>query len=49
MKNEVPIFFHQNFYGISDVDSLKGFIVGVKKGDANETFLRFPLPTVLPL
>ncbi|SHG75398.1 PAS domain S-box-containing protein/diguanylate cyclase (GGDEF) domain-containing protein [Thermosyntropha lipolytica DSM 11003] len=37
---EVPIFFHQNFYGISNVDSLKGFIVGVKRGDASEAFLR---------
>lgn len=37
---EVPIFFHQNFYGISDVNSLRGVIVGVKKGDASEAFLR---------
>lgn len=37
---EVSIFFHQNFYGISDAESLKGFIVGVKKGDASEAFLR---------
>lgn len=37
---EVPIFFHQNFYGISDADSLKGVIVGVKSGDASEAFLR---------
>lgn len=31
---EVPIFFHNNISGIVDADSLKGFTVGVKAGDA---------------
>jgi PAS domain S-box-containing protein len=31
---EVPIFFHNSVSGIVNVDSLKGFAVGVKEGDA---------------
>lgn len=30
---EVPIFFHKNISGITDVNSLKGFRVAAKKGD----------------
>lgn len=30
---EVPIFFRKNISGITDVNSLKGFTVGAKKGD----------------
>jgi len=30
----VPIFFHKNISGIVDANSLKGFTVGVKAGDA---------------
>ncbi len=38
-KIEVPIFFHKNLSGIVDIDSLKGFTIGVKEGDACiETF-----------
>ena len=36
----VPIFFHKDIGGISGVDSLSGFTVGVKKGDACIDFLR---------
>ncbi|WP_300161390.1 PAS domain S-box protein [Solidesulfovibrio sp.] len=32
---EVPIFVHKDLGGIRDPDSLKGFAVGVKKGDAS--------------
>ncbi len=31
---EVPIFFHKNISGITDISSLHGFVVGVKDGDA---------------
>ncbi|MEI7431097.1 MAG: EAL domain-containing protein [Betaproteobacteria bacterium] len=31
---EVPIFFHKSISGITDADSLKGFTIGVKDGDA---------------
>jgi diguanylate cyclase (GGDEF)-like protein/PAS domain S-box-containing protein len=31
---EVPIFFHKSLGGITDADSLRGFSVGVKDGDA---------------
>ncbi len=37
---EVPIFFHQNISGITDVWSLRGFSVAVKKGDATVDFLK---------
>ena len=30
----VPIFFHKDISGIEDLSSLKGFVVGVKRGDA---------------
>ena len=33
-KLDVPIFFHQSISGIVNVDSIKGFTVGVKDGDA---------------
>ena len=36
---DVPIFFHRNISGISDIDSLRGFTVGVKSGDACIDFL----------
>ncbi|MBC2723342.1 HD domain-containing phosphohydrolase [Desulfosporosinus sp.] len=31
---EVPIFFHKNISGITDVNSLRGFKVAAKKGDS---------------
>jgi PAS domain S-box-containing protein len=31
---EVPVFFNKNISGISDIGSLAGFTIGVKKGDA---------------
>ena len=31
---DVPIFFHKNLGGITDIASLKGFTIGVKAGDA---------------
>jgi PAS domain S-box-containing protein len=37
---EVPVFFHRNISGITDAWSLKGFPVGIKKGDAAVDFLR---------
>ncbi len=36
----VPIFFHDSIGGISSVDSVKGFTVGVKDGDACIEMLR---------
>lgn len=30
---DVPIFFHENIAGITNIDSLKGFAVGAKRGD----------------
>lgn len=32
---DVPIFVHKDIEGIHDVDSLRGFAVGVKRGDAS--------------
>lgn len=37
---EVPIFFNKNITGIVDAESLIGFKVGVKKGDACIAFLK---------
>lgn len=37
---EVPIFFHQDISGITDVRSLRGFPVAVKKGDTAVDFLK---------
>jgi len=37
---EVPIFFNKNISGIENTDSLKGFKVGVKKGDNAINVLR---------
>ncbi len=37
---EVPVFFHRNISGITGAESLKGFAVGVKKGDAAVDFLK---------
>nr|AOO54626.1 multi-sensor hybrid histidine kinase [uncultured bacterium] len=37
---EVPIFFDKEIGGITDIDSLKGFVVGVKEGDAAVDLLR---------
>jgi hypothetical protein len=37
---EVPVFFHRNISGITDAWSLKGFPVGIMKGDAAVDFLR---------
>ncbi|MFH2218502.1 MAG: response regulator [Pseudomonadota bacterium] len=31
---DVPVFFHKNLGGITDIASLKGFTIGVKAGDA---------------
>jgi ABC-type amino acid transport substrate-binding protein len=39
-KLDVPIFFHQSISGIVNADSLKGFTVGVKDGDACIDVLR---------
>lgn len=36
----VPVFFHRDISGITDVDSLKGFTIGVKEGDACIEVLR---------
>jgi PAS domain S-box-containing protein len=33
-KLDVPVFFHKSLGGIGDVQSLRGFTVGVKAGDA---------------
>jgi PAS domain S-box-containing protein len=44
---EVPIFVHKDLGGIHDLNSMRGFAVGVKKGDASVEFLTdrgfFPL------
>jgi len=37
---EVPIFFQKNISGITDVNSLKGFTVAVKKGDNSINVLK---------
>ena len=37
---EVPIFFHESISGIVNADSLRGFTVGVKEGDACIDVLR---------
>jgi len=39
-KIEVPIFFDRDIAGITDAKSLRGFAVGVKKGDADIDLLR---------
>jgi two-component system, sensor histidine kinase and response regulator len=39
-KLDVPIFFHQSVSGIVNAESLKGFTVGVKDGDACIDVLR---------
>nr|MDA3787351.1 transporter substrate-binding domain-containing protein [Desulfobacula sp.] len=31
---DVPVFFHKNLGGIIDIESLQGFTIGVKKGEA---------------
>ncbi len=31
---DVPVFFHKNISGITDIASLRGFTIGVKEGDA---------------
>ena len=38
-KIEVPVFAHKSLGGITDVDSLQGFSVGFKEGDAVENYL----------
>ncbi len=37
---EVPVFFHKTLSGITDVQSLKGFTIGVKEGDACHEVLK---------
>ena len=37
---EVPIFAHKALDGIADIDSLKGFTIGVKTGDAVVDYLK---------
>ena len=37
---EVPVFFHREISGISDVASLRGFVVAVKEGDAAVELLK---------
>jgi len=37
---DVRIYFHKNISGIDGIESLKGFKVGVKKGDSSVSFLR---------
>jgi PAS domain S-box-containing protein len=37
---EVPIFFHKSISGIKDIKSVRGFTIGVKKGDACIEMLR---------
>ncbi len=39
-KIEVPIFFDKNISGITNVNSLKGFVVAVKSGDATIDVLK---------
>lgn len=39
-KIDVPIFFNENITGITDINSLKGFPVAVKKGDNSEKILK---------
>lgn len=48
---EVPIYFHESIGGLSNTESLKGFTIGVKEGDACidylinqglESFRRYP-------
>ncbi|MHC1789931.1 PAS domain S-box protein [Solidesulfovibrio sp.] len=36
---EVPVFVHNDLSGIRDLDSLRGFTVGVKRGDASVSYL----------
>ena len=37
---DVPIFFHKSISGINDVETLNGFTIGVKEGDACVDFLK---------
>ena len=37
---EVPVFFHREISGISDVTSLRGFVVALKEGDAAVELLK---------
>ncbi len=37
---EVPVFFNRNISGINSIKSLAGFIIGVKKGDADIDILK---------
>jgi two-component system sensor histidine kinase EvgS len=46
---EVPVFFHRNVSGIGDAQSLHGFTVGVKEGDAAVDFLKSRGVTTLEL
>ncbi len=39
-KIDVPIFFQKNISGISDANSLEGFVIAVKSGDASADFLK---------
>ncbi len=36
---EVPLFVHKDLSGIKDLDTLRGFTVGVKRGDASVDYL----------
>ena len=36
----VPVYFHRNLSGISDISTLKGFTIGAKAGDAVIEYLR---------
>ncbi len=38
------IFFHEQIYGLRGLKDLKGFTVGVHRGDAAESFLRRAMP-----
>ena len=40
VKIDVPVYFHKDISGIIDTDTLKGFIVAVKAGDAAVDFLK---------
>lgn len=39
-KINVPIFYSNNISGLADYDSLKGFVVGAKEGDATVEYLK---------
>ena len=36
----VPVYFHRNLSGISDISTLKGFTIGAKSGDTSVEILR---------